>query len=304
VTDQIVAQAAKHWDAVSRDTPPLKLRWWQHERVLLHINRLICGVGRPGPVGGDALVLSRLGGSERFGRALSIGCGNGTKELSLCVASAVDRFDLFEISPERVSQGRRLIEASGLQSRVVFHQEVVRFDQRPTIGPYDLIYWNNALHHMLDVAAAIDWSLGRLRPGGCVYINDFVGPDRMQYSDEMLSVASRVRASLPERLLQDPRRPGSLLPREVARPDPVRLIASDPTECADSSSILPSVARLCPEAHVTLTGGAIYHLALNDVLHNLVPGDDDALLDALLLADELLAREGMTHYASIVIERG
>ena len=56
---------------------------------------------------------------------------------------------------------------------------------------------------------------------------------------------------------------------------------------------------------MTLTGGAIYHAALSDVLHNIDEDDatDRALLDLTLQIDRLLAEQGETHYAVAVAEK-
>jgi hypothetical protein len=57
---------------------------------------------------------------------------------------------------------------------------------------------------MLDVEQAIAWSVASLVAGGLFAMDDFVGPSRFLWSDRMLDYASKFRAGLPDRLLQDP----------------------------------------------------------------------------------------------------
>ena len=78
---------------------------------------------------------------------------------------------------------------------------------------YELVHWNNSLHHMLNVEEAVEWSWKVLKPGGLFYINDIVGPDRFQWTDTMLLEATAVRQSLPERFLVNPRNPSKLMSR-------------------------------------------------------------------------------------------
>jgi hypothetical protein len=77
------------------------------------------------------------------------------------------------------------------------------------------------------------------------------------------------------------------------------MIRMDPTEAADSSSILPSVRRRMPQADIILTGGRIYSLAFNDVLANFTEIENRAIMNAGLLLDRALIELGETHYAVV-----
>ena len=145
---------------------------------------------------------------------------------------------------------------------------------------------------MPDVDLALRWSK---HAASTLYVNDFVGPTRFQWPDEQLATATKVRAALPARLLGD-------TPVTVRRPDPDRLAALDPTESADSGNILRALREHFPDATVKLTGGIVYHLALNDVLANFTADDGD-LLERLLLQDDQCVASGQTHYAVAVLTR-
>ena len=156
-------------------------------------------------------------------------------------------------------------------------------------------------------------------------MDDFVGPSRFQWSDQMLQVASRVRAVLPEKYLSQPvptsyigevkravkwalklalknsrfssqGRP--LYSTVISRPTVEAMIADDPSEAADSARILAAVKKYFPNAEVTLTGGAMYGLALNDILQNFDEHKDRHLLDLILIIDDLCAALGETQYAT------
>jgi SAM-dependent methyltransferase len=139
---------------------------------------------------------------------------------------------------------------------------------------YDLVHWNNSLHHMLNVEAAIEWSWKVLKPGGLFYMDDFVGSGRFQWTPQMLLAATAVRQSLPDRLLVNPHKLITMLPRIVKKPDPEKLRQSDPSEAADCSRILECVQRQFPGADIIFTGGVIYHLELSDVLANFAENED------------------------------
>lgn len=290
-----------YWTRNAKSRPPSRIRWWESPTIIRHVNHKICG--ERSDVSGAAtasLIRQRFPG-RTFKLAISVGCGNGAKELLLVENGLVEEFHLFELSKFRAEEGRKRAAERGLSDRVVFHNKDGLKSTQP--GRYDLVHWNNSLHHMLDVDQAVGWSHAALRPGGIFFMDDFVGPSRMQWPDKMLKQASKVRASLPERLLRNPWRPDRLLAVQLKRPTRVRMILSDPTECADSARIIPSIKSWFPDAEIKPTGGTVYHLALNDVLHNIDEEEDGGILEQLLRIDDLCTRKGQYHYAVAIAEK-
>lgn len=269
--------------------------------VVKHVNRTICGVPHEKLGAATATILRKKFPGRVFKTAVSIGYGNGFKEMQLIADGIVERFHLFELSTERVNQGTQLAKKRGLLDRVEFYNSDGL--KRAQANKFDLVHWNNSLHHMLDVNEAVRWSHVALKSHGVFFMDDFVGPDRMQWSDKMLKFATRVRRALPEKYLQDPYRPQKKLPVRVKKPMRIVMLLKDPTECADSSRIVPCVKKWFPNVEVRPAGGTVYHLALNDVLHNIDETNDQALLEKLLRIDDMCTRLGEFHYATAVAEK-
>lgn len=291
VLSEPLEKAAKYW---SEKKTSDRTRWWLEPTIVNYVNKLICGEEVAGPSAGIHHKLKSLSQGMGFRKGISIACGNGAKELQLIKIGLVDQFDLYEISSTRVEQGIKLAHQLGLQNKVRFHITDAFHGSLDT--DFDLVYWDSALHHMFDVDAAIRWSRDRLIAGGCFFMHDYVGATRFQHSDFQCAVASRVRQLLPERLLRNPNSPGSILPREITRPNLSKLISIDPTEAADSGNILSALKTHFSNINITLTGGAIYHTALNDVMANFEQ-EDKPLLMSLLLLDEMLSKLGESHFA-------
>lgn len=114
---------------------------------------------------------------QGWSKGLSVACGEGRKEMSLVSAGIVEHFDLFEISAARVERGRALAEKKGIADKLTFH---VCDAFSTDVGQYDIVYWNNALHHMLDTTEAVAWSHERLVRGGSFVMDDYVGRNRLQ----------------------------------------------------------------------------------------------------------------------------
>lgn len=297
-------RVAAHWDGVTVAAPTLRTRFWQSPTIRAHINRRCCGFECEGESEGAARRLGAL--LERSGRgplprAVSVGGGSGHKEMLLLRLGLVERFDLFELSKERIRLGREAARAAGLEQRITFREQ----DAFECVGPesYDLVHWNNALHHMFDVEAAVAWSHRVLVPGGVFYMDDFVGPSRFQWDEPMLRAASAIRVQLPERFLRDPKDPSRSLPREIKRPNPETLARHDPSEAVQSSRIQSAVLTHFPDADLILTGGVVYQLALSDVIANFDESDpeDRARLEGLLLADDALVEAGVPSLYAVAL---
>lgn len=284
--------ASKYW---SEKKTQYKTRWWQVPSIVNHVNYLICGEPVTGASGGIHRRLQKLSNGKPFNKGISVACGNGAKEMKLVQLGICNWFDLYEISDARVEQGIALARSLGVHDRVRFHvldvfNEIVDSD-------YDLVYWDSALHHMLDVDFAIRWSRDALVNGGVFFMHDYVGASRFQWSDFQCNIATQVRGLLSDRFLVNPNSSSHSISREFRSPNLEKLIKVDPTEAADSVNIIPSLLKHFPEARVTLTGGAVYHTALNDVMANFDDHLDRDLMSVLLLLDKTLIELGEYNFA-------
>src|ERR1700710_2931210 len=97
--------AARHWDRAVRHK---SRNWWDSTILNGYMNRQICGwdVERGAAI---AFALRNAFPGVSFERAASVGCGTAAKELALIRSGAVEAFDLFEISKERISNGTNTI---------------------------------------------------------------------------------------------------------------------------------------------------------------------------------------------------
>ena len=290
-------RASAYWDRIVPS--PQRSRWWNWPRIIEFQNERICGKLVQGWGAGLVTELRKRSHGLAFSRGISVACGNGSKEMVLLRAGVVQHFDLFEISEARIAQGRDLYAAAGLSERVTWHvDDGVEILSR---GPgYDLVFWDNALHHMPNTSRAVAASLAGLKPGGAFVMNDFVGANRFQWNDREMRFASAVRRGMPARLMRHLRNPDAMIPSTVRRPDRAKMIEIDPSEAGDSENILPAIRKILPNPTVWLLGGAIYHLALNDVLGNMDPEVDKALLESLLVLETAMIEMGESQYAACI----
>ena len=264
---------SRKWNA---QTKPRKQRanYWQFPEIVGPLNLKVCGQPLPGVSHGMAKRLSRMG---PFTRAVSVGCGLAAKERNLLLADIVERFDLYDLANERITQARRLMKDANVEARAnLICDDAFRNSPREV---YDLVYWQSSLHHMPDAYAAVKWSHDALKPGGVFSMWEYTGPSRWQWSDQNLQNINAFRRSLPLKL-----RPENLI---IRRPSLQQMIERDPSEAADSANIRSAVAASFPDAEVIELGGALYSFGLRGIWPKIGPGDE-WLFELVLAFDQAM----------------
>jgi SAM-dependent methyltransferase len=224
--------------------------WWHNSFVIRKINKRICGREVDGRTQGIIEWLKHsYGHLFPLERGISVGCGDGSKEVLFIQAGIVASFELYELSEKAIEKGRVLSHRLGLANQMNFHLGIAAQEIK-TPDSYDLVAWNDALHHMPDVSDALAWRRMILKPNGIFSMDDFVGATRFQWPDNQLALATAVRDAIPLKYRAIPGSPFRYPPSEVERPTIASMIASDPSEAADSERILPSLAKHFPEAVV------------------------------------------------------
>jgi SAM-dependent methyltransferase len=301
------------WNSLFTNYVNRRTRFWESDHIVRHINRTICGSPVNGFSQGLIINARRKAPELPFKRGISIGCGIGAKETALLAKGLVEHFDMFELSDVSLGQAVSNARNAGVADRV----SLVRADAFSTVTKrdlYDFIHWDNSLHHMSDVEQAVRWSHHVCKAGGMFFMNEYVGPTRFQWTRNMLIIGNRIRNLLPQRYFFNrdnalgmgletalrENNPHAFFPRLISTPSIDAMLKTDPSEAADSARILPAVKRYFPGADITITGGAVYHLVLNDILQNFHENDDAWLLDLFLLIDDMMIAMGETHYATAI----
>jgi len=129
-------------------------------------------------------------------------------------------------------------------------------------------------------------------------MDEYVGPSRMQFPQWVLDANTSYRQSLPPHYKLNPYTHGELVADKMVNASIDDMIYWDPSEAADSSNIISALKLFFPDAKIRLTGGMIYHLGLNDILHN-IHDNIEEIRRALALDDQLTER-GVSQYAVAV----
>jgi SAM-dependent methyltransferase len=238
-----------------------------------------------------------------------LGCGGGTLERKAAELGICRRFYCVDISPQAVEVARALAVRQGWSG---FRYEACDANTL-TLEPdsFDLILADMALHHVSELEHLLDQFRLALKPNGWLVLNEFVGPDRFQWSDLQLSLATHAIRSLPFRLR---RNRDIRIWKRFAKPwvwrakrwTPEKMARVDPSESVRSSEI-PRLAaeRFAVQSQIGY-GGTLLALILNNIVGNFTDAPEDIRILKELAADEdRRMREGSlpSDYALIVARR-
>lgn len=300
ISEKYMKQVGEAWN--KKNNIQGRKAWWNSEQIIRHINYLVCGEKIDGWNAGAIRCLKAI--RSKYVVALSIGCGTANKEMQLLEQGIVDKFVCFELSEERIEIGQQQAIRKGIEGRIEFYKEDF-FTSEYRNMKFDLVFWDNSLHHMPDVYDAVKVSKEVLKQDGIFFCNDYIGESRFQWSDEKLNYVNQIRDNLEESLFITEDRifftKDNVLQRHKRRPTIERMMETDPSEAADSENILPAINEYFKNPKITMLGGVVYMLALDRIIEN-IPENSD-LLEKLILEDAAAMQKGMSLYAFVLARK-
>lgn len=218
-------------------------------------------------------------------KAVSLGCGSGEHEIAWARQGNFTKIDCFDISPTRIEIAKEKTTEAGLNNILNFYCENV-LNLLPPKERYDVIIFESALHHLSPLKKVMNIIEQFLKPGGFIFMTDFVGPTKCQWLPRQLQVVNALLDLLPERYKIKSN--GNSL-KKVFKPSYLRMYLMDPSEAIESSNIIPMMRNNFSELELKNAGGAILN-HLSSIMHNFSDSDPDARkwLDIFINAEDIL----------------
>lgn len=285
---------AEYWTNYKEN--PNRTRWWQSQTIIRHYNKTICGKTVDGWNYGAVELLREknvipIGGFER---AISIGCGSAQKEIFLLKEGVVRHFTCIDIAEGMIARAKENARKNEVEHQMEFIcGDICSISNKNSC--YDLVFWDNSLHHMENADKAVEISHNLLKQGGVFFCNDFIGNNRFQWSDMQMAIVNGIRLYLKEDYFNN--MDGSKYARFINTPSIQHMMNTDPSEAADSESIIPAVKKYFKDPAIINTGGLVYHLCLEDILKNMP--EDSEILEYMLDLDNQTIDMGLSLYAFI-----
>jgi SAM-dependent methyltransferase len=252
--------------------------WMANTAVLMHLNERATGDPARNWLSSWA---HRWFVGDRL-RVLVLGCGEGWLERAVAAWPFVERIDAVDFAADAVARARALAE--GIPK---IHYGVIDLNhETPERNAYDVIVAHSVLHHIGELEHACDAIEAAMRPEGTLVVNEYAGPDRFQFSDDVLVIMNRLLRCLPVELN------GGI--EERSRPTVAEMIANDPTEAVRSADLIPMLSSRFDIIERKDIGGTILQHLLYEIVENFrfaVPRER-SLLEMLCTIEAMLVDQG------------
>src|SRR5262245_40848077 len=212
--------------------------WLQHPLVQERINFKIAG--SPGMNRFEYFLSRYLKDKMPVERALTLGCGVGELERGLCHYNFAKSHEGVDLSDEAIRIASEQAQAAGLAH--IQYRSADLNAIRLEANRFDVVFGISSVHHTERLEHLFAEVHQALKPGGYFFMDEFIGPDRFQWTDAQIRAINEQLNLLPKslrRLISDRRK----FKNKVIRRRPEEIIASDPSEAVRSSEIVPLLSR-------------------------------------------------------------
>ncbi len=213
---------------------------------------------------------------------LVLGCGEGWLERAVAWWPFVARIDAVDFAEHAVARARE--QARGI-GKIAYGVVDLNRDELPA-NTYDVVVAHSVLHHIEHLEHAYAQIEKTMRPDATLIVNEYAGPNRFQYSDDVLAIINTLLRALP-RELRGPY-------ESRVRPGTEEMIANDPTEAVRAEEVLPLLARHFDVVEQKQLGGAVLQHLLYDIVQNFRFENprERSLLEMLCTIDAMLTDSG------------
>lgn len=266
------------------------LQWTHLDEVRALINRRVSADPAVSPLGWFISHIASAGAMP-LRRVLVLGCGSGDVERELHARGWASEIVGFDLSPKVLEVARAA--AAGIPSiqYVQASMDDIPVGQPPfQPASFDAVIGVASVHHCSRLDKLYPAVARLLTPDGWFFLDEYVGPDRFQFSPEHMAQVAAVAELLPDRLL-------ATMSGEVKRgfraPTVAEVVAVDPSEAACSSQILPLLGQHFEVLAQRPYGGALLRVLLSDVAQNFQGASAAPWLQAIVDTEDELDRLGL-----------
>ena len=205
-------------------------------------------------------------------RMLSVGCGTGARERKFGRYKNFQKIEGIDIAPSKIEEAISTARNDGLENIVYQTGDFRSFIPEP--GSYDVILFNSSLHHFSRIESLISNNVvPLLKSNGILVIFEYVGPKRLQWTNEQLDRVNALLNEMPEHFR---RMPGGIeIKKRVYRPGLLRMMLVDPSEAAESDQIMPVVHRHFITVEEKKVGWELLQPLLKGISHNFLSDNEE-----------------------------
>lgn len=244
--------------------------WWNIEMVKKRWNKKISGNYDTNFV---EFIMKKIIKEKSKIKMISLGSGKCNYEFDFMKYNNISEILCLDISQFRISGAIERAKKIDKNNKLQFIVKDVK-DYNLKENYFDLVLFNNSLHHFKNIDYLLNKNVFKsLRKGGIVVINEYVGPNRLQFPKDQIIKINEALNLVPNKYKK--RFNSKMIKSKFYGSGILRMIVADPSECIESETILSNIHKKFYPIIEQPIGGNILMNVLKDISHNFIPLDDE-----------------------------
>jgi SAM-dependent methyltransferase len=280
---KIFGISIEHWDITSWYEPGGFKRYWESlEPVQRYQKRLMTGDENKDHVTFSIEFLKEKFIARDKLTGLSIGCAESLRpEMKFCETGLFSSFEVIDIAGKLIERQRCEAQKRGLDfiKYTVANLNYIKLSE----SVYDLIWGHGTIHHIENLENFFQQVCLGLKKDGLFIMREYIGPDRLQYTDTQIAIANEWLSSIPPRYK---RKWSGLVKKEAERISLRQLLKSDPSEAARSSEIMSILEKHLEIIHLAKTGGTVLNPLLDGIASSFENSEEGTKILNKLIEEE------------------
>jgi len=195
---------------------------------------------------------------------VSIGSGTCAFEIELAQKKVFKKITCIDLSNDSLEKAKWKIDELKLKNISVICADIHNYDFHEL---FDVVLFKASLHHFKNVEKLLHKKICPIiKDNGLLIIDEYVGPNRLQYPKKQIKAINEVVQIIPKKYRKIFKAP--LYKNSASGSGIIRMILADPSECVDSSNILPSLHKWFNPIIEKPYGGNLLMYALKDIAHH------------------------------------
>lgn len=246
--------------------------WWIVPKIKERWNYMVTGNKNVDFV--DFTVNSYLSDKQNL-KMLSLGSGNCASEIKFASSSKFKEVVCTDISDVLLKHAELDAKSQQLKNIKFNVQNANNFSFPKKY--YDIVYFRASLHHFKNIETLIGKLVkNTLKNNGYLIIDEYVGPNRIQYSKQQLNEINQALKLIPKKYRM--RYKLNLYKNKVYGSGIIRMKIADPSECIESENILPTIHTNYDTIYEANYGGNILMTTLKDIAHHFIDLNEEKTL--------------------------
>lgn len=221
-------------------------------------------------------------------KLLSIGSGKCKHEFKFASHNNFEEILCTDISEKLINEAKKIAKKKSYNNIGFKVQNLYKYEIPE--NSFDIILFHASLHHFKNIDYLLGTKLKKaLKKNGLLIINEYVGPNRIQYPKHQIEHINKALKVIPKKFRQ--RFKLKIYKNKIYGSGLLRMIIADPSECVKSESIMPAIHKYYDTKHEVNLGGNLLMPVLKDLSHHFLEPSkekEDVLNELFKLEDNYL----------------